>query len=93
MDFTTNLKQLFRSCFRNKSLTLINITGLSLGLAIAMFLLVHLTFEFSYDKHFKDFGRVFRILSDAHPKGGIQFDRAFALEGCRRPIDQRDTRS
>lgn len=53
----------FRAAFRNKGLTLINITGLSVGLAVSMFLLVYLDFEFSYDKHYKDADRIYRTLS------------------------------
>lgn len=55
--------RLLRTAFRNKGLTLINITGLSVGLAVAMFLLVYLSFEFSYDKHFKDADRIYRVIS------------------------------
>ncbi|MCR9012634.1 ABC transporter permease [Gabonibacter chumensis] len=57
-----NFTRTFRIIFRNKGLTWINITGLSLGLAIALFLLVYLKFEFSYDKHFKDADRIYKIL-------------------------------
>lgn len=49
--------------FRNKGLILVCIIGLSAGLAVAMFLLVYLRFEFLYDKHFKDAGRLCRLLS------------------------------
>ncbi len=59
-SFTRNL---FRSAFRFKTLAAINIIGLALGLAIAMFLLIYLQFEFSYDKHFKDASRIYRMLT------------------------------
>ena len=33
------------------------------GLAVALFLMVYLHFEFSFDKHFKDGERIYRVLS------------------------------
>lgn len=63
MNLFLTLIRSFRVAFRNKGLTLINITGLSVGLAVAMFLLVYLDFEFSYDKHYKDADRIYRTLS------------------------------
>lgn len=53
----------FRLAFRNKSLTCINIFGLGVGLTVVMFLLTYLQFEFSFDKHFKDADRIYRMLS------------------------------
>lgn len=55
--------RLFRTAFHNKGLTVINILGLGTGLAVALFLLVYLHFEYSYDKHFKDADRIYRILT------------------------------
>lgn len=63
MNFFASLNRIFRIAFRNKTLTLINIAGLGIGLAVAMFLLVYLNFEYSYDKHFKDKDRIYRILT------------------------------
>lgn len=62
--------RLFRAAFRNKGLTLINIFGLGTGLAVALFLLVYLHFEFSFDKHFKDADRIYRVLSVWKEGGG-----------------------
>lgn len=56
-------KRIFRAAFHNKGLTFINVLGLGIGLAVALFLLVYLNFEFSYDKHFKDKERIYRVLS------------------------------
>lgn len=62
MHNSSFLTHLFRSAFRNPGLTGINMAGLAIGLAITMFLLVYLQFEFSYDKHFKDSDRIYRSL-------------------------------
>lgn len=63
MNFFRAFCRSVRFCFRNKSLTFINIFGLGMGLVVAMFLLVYLSFEFSYDKHFSDSDRIYRVLS------------------------------
>lgn len=62
--------RLFRTAFHNKGLTGINIFGLGIGLAVALFLLVYLQFEFSFDKHFKDGERIYRMLSVWKEGGG-----------------------
>lgn len=63
MNFLRPLMCNLRFCFRNKMLTGINIVGLGMGLAVTMFLLVYLGFEFSYDRNFKDADRIYRVLS------------------------------
>ena len=54
---------LFRQIFRNKWLSVINISGLAIGLAASMFLLLHLNFEFSFDKYFTHKERIYRMLT------------------------------
>jgi ABC-type antimicrobial peptide transport system, permease component len=49
--------------FSKKWLHTINILGLALGLAVSMFLLLHLNYEYSFDRHFKDGDRVYRVLT------------------------------
>lgn len=75
-----------RSAFRYRNLTLINIFGLAVGLAVAMFLLVYLQFELSFDRDFKDADRIYRILSVIENENGTAIsplafeDLAHALE-------------
>lgn len=63
MSWFSSISRLFRSAFRSGFYTVVNIVGLATGLFIAMFLLVYLQFEFSYDKHFKDADRIYRVLA------------------------------
>ncbi len=58
-----SLSQTCRFVFRNAKLTWVNILGLAVGLAVVMILLVYLQFQFSFDQHFKDKDRIYRILS------------------------------
>ena len=57
------MPKLLRSAFRNKSLTIINIIGLTLAIAVALFLTSYLQYEFSFDKDFKDADRIYRVLT------------------------------
>ena len=57
-----NLITSFRSIKRNLSFSLINISGLSLGLALVIILLIWLQFEFSFDKFHKNADRIFRVV-------------------------------
>jgi putative ABC transport system permease protein len=57
-----NLLTSFSSIKRNLSYSLINITGLSLGLALVVLLLVWLQFEFSFDTFHVNADRIFRVV-------------------------------
>jgi putative ABC transport system permease protein len=57
-----NLLFSFRSIKRNPSFSLINISGLSIGLTLVIILLVWLQFEFSFDKFHENRERIFRVV-------------------------------
>src|ERR1035437_3047003 len=57
-----NLVTSFRSIKRNLSFSLINISGLSIGLTLVIILLVWLNFEFSFDKFHENADRIFRVV-------------------------------
>lgn len=58
--FTTTL----RSLTGNRFYSLINIVGLSLGLICAIFIYLYLVDEITYDRHFTNHNRIFRLESD-----------------------------
>jgi ABC-type antimicrobial peptide transport system permease subunit len=57
----------FRNLRRNWNFTLINITGLTLGLACCLLIFFTVRYELSFDRHHKNVDRVYRILK--HTKG------------------------
>ncbi len=57
-----NLITSFRSIKRNLSFSVINISGLSIGLTLVIILLVWLQFEFSFDKFHENADRIFRVV-------------------------------
>ncbi|MBN1340390.1 MAG: ABC transporter permease [Bacteroidales bacterium] len=58
------LKSLFRVIARNKFYTALNITGLSVGIAAATFMMLYIQDEVSYDQYHEKHERIFRIESD-----------------------------
>ena len=60
--FKYNLVTSFRSIKRNLSFSLINISGLSLGLMLVIILLTWLQFEFSFDKFHINAVKIFRVV-------------------------------
>lgn len=62
------LKNYFKIAIRNlkkhKFYTFINILGLSVGVAVCMIITLFVINEMSYDKHFKDSDRIYRVHSD-----------------------------
>jgi putative ABC transport system permease protein len=51
----------FRNIKRNKAYSIINISGLSIGMACFILISLYIQYEFSYDKFQKDSERIFRI--------------------------------
>jgi hypothetical protein len=66
--FKVMIKNYFKTAWRNlqhnKIFSLINVTGLSIGISasLVIFLIVH--YDFSFDKFEKDGGRIYRVVSD-----------------------------
>ena len=54
-------KTALRSFWKNKTISLINIFGLGVGLATCILLLMYIWDESSYDKHHKELGNLYRI--------------------------------
>jgi len=61
-----NLKRLLRLLFKERRITIINITGLSVSLACALFMLLWVQHELSYDRFHTNFDRLYRVEEDQY---------------------------
>ncbi|MEN8201634.1 MAG: ABC transporter permease [Bacteroidota bacterium] len=61
-----HLKQTLRLLFKEKRITIINIIGLSISLACALFMLLWVQHELSYDRYHIDFDRLYRVEEDQY---------------------------
>ncbi len=59
--FKNYLKITFRNLVRDKFYSLLNIVGLSVGLAAALLIILYIADELSYDRFFKDTERIYRV--------------------------------
>lgn len=62
-----------RNVWRNKIFSLINISGLAIGISSALVIYLIVQFEFSFDKFRKDKDRIYRVVSDNTFPGGVVF--------------------
>jgi putative ABC transport system permease protein len=62
--FNTNLKIARRNLAKNKMYTAINLLGLTIGLTACILITLFVRDEISFDKHFKDSERIFRIAAN-----------------------------
>lgn len=60
----------------NKLFSIINIAGLSVGLAACLLISLFVQHEMSYDKHWRDSDRIFRITTEYRVPGRQSFPRA-----------------
>ena len=64
-----------RNITRQKIFSIINVSGLSIGLACSFLILLHVVTELSYDDHFKDANDIFRVAVKASMSGN-EFEAA-----------------
>lgn len=60
--FKLNLKIALRNLFRHKTAALINISGLAIGLAACLMLLLYVSYEWSYDRSFKNPENIYQVM-------------------------------
>ena len=71
--FRTYLKTAWRSLLRNKAYTVINISGLAIGIAACLLIFVVVQFEFSYNTFQSNYNRIYRIVTnEKHTDGSVQ---------------------
>ena len=78
---SANWKISFRNLLKNKSLSLINILGLAVGLASSILILMHVAHEYSYDKNWEKGDQICRISYDRYQNGELSFKSARTLGG------------
>jgi putative ABC transport system permease protein len=59
----------FRSLIKHKVFTLINITGLAIGISAAMVIYLVVQYDFSFDRTHPDGNRIYRIVTDSKSVG------------------------
>jgi predicted permease len=69
--FKNYLKIAFRTIRNHKGYSLINITGLALGMAICILILMWVRHELSFDRFHTNRDLIYRIYQDYHHAGGI----------------------
>ena len=72
--FRNILKIALRNIKKNKAYTLINVFGLSVGLACSIIIILFVINELTYDSYHNDADRIYRIISETKsPTRGISF--------------------
>jgi putative ABC transport system permease protein len=71
--FKTNVKIAWRNLVKDKQFTLLNILGLSAGLACALLIFLWVSDEFSYDKFFANDDRLYKLMEQRNDNGDIGY--------------------
>src|SRR5256885_7600300 len=65
------LKTAWRNLVKNKTFSLINIVGLSIGMAACVLILQYVSFELSFDQFNKNASDIYRIYNDRYQNGKL----------------------
>ena len=68
-------KTAFRNLVRNKSFTIINIAGLTAGIAVCLIIFLIIQFELSFDNFHSKKDRIYRFLTEQHSEDGVGFSK------------------
>jgi putative ABC transport system permease protein len=66
-------KTAWRSLLRNKSYTIINITGLAIGIAACLLIFLVVNFETSFDNYHTKKDHIYRVITERHTPDGIKY--------------------
>lgn len=58
-----------RNLWRERTYTIINVAGLAVGISICLLVAMFVEHEFQYDRHFKDYDRIYRVIRERNPSG------------------------
>src|SRR5215467_9932257 len=67
------LKTAFRNLKRNKSFTLINVLGLTIGIASCLLIFFVIEFELSFDDFHKKKDRIYRVVTQFNRGGSLDY--------------------
>lgn len=69
----------FRNIYKNKIFSVLNLLGLSVGIAACLLLLQYVFYEYSFDKFHKSSENIYRVRYDAYRNGQLMFACAAAV--------------
>ncbi|TDQ08361.1 ABC transporter permease [Pedobacter metabolipauper] len=77
--FKLNLKIALRNLWKNKGYTLINILGLSIGMASCILIFIFIRFQLSFDEGYRNEDRIYRIVSKWEYPNGEDFSQGVPI--------------
>ena len=77
--FKLNLKIALRNLWKNRGYTLINIAGLSIGMASCILIFIFIRYQLSYDQQFAKKDRIYRVVSYWKYPDGEEFSKGVPM--------------
>jgi putative ABC transport system permease protein len=87
--FRTILKLSIRNILKHKLFTLINITGLAIGLTASLLIILHVLHEYNYDSNWVRAEDIYRISYDRYQNGALSFKSARSPGGMARVLREK----
>lgn len=72
--FKNYLKTIYRNIKREKLFTLLNLSGLGLGLGCVLVIFKIISYELSFDKHYSNYENIYRAVRESKISSGISYN-------------------
>ena len=79
-------KTAWRNLLKNKAHSLINISGLSIGMAVAILIGLWIYDELSFDRHFANYNRIAQVIQNVTNNGEVQTWEVFRFHWQKKSV-------
>ncbi len=85
--FRNYLKSAFRNLWKYKSFSVINVTGLAIGMAACLLILQYVSFKLSYDQFNTNVKDIYRVVNDRYQSGKLIQHGTITYSGIGKAMD------
>ena len=77
--FQTNLKIAWRNLLKDKQFSIINVLGLSVGIAASLLIFLVIQYETSFDNFHRKRKSIYRVGTEFHTQDGVSYSDGIAF--------------
>ena len=85
---TNYFKIAWRNLLKNRTSSLINISGLAIGMTVAMLIALWVWDEWTFDKNFENYDRIAQVMQNSESNGLVRDRKSTRLNSSHRSLSR-----